>query len=227
MRGKFQISNFKFVISNFKFLILGAAFLTGCITGKQHPAGTQPSTVIDLATTQPSYWLAQPPTAVVNSSNFEALVKACEDVAADYLFKIDRIDYREGLITTQPLVSGQLFEPWRRDNSTLYDVEESSIATIRRTIRFEFTRMPDLTWQVAPKILIERQSIAEKRITSVVLYRSVFGAGGGGRLRPSGTREADEGVILPVRYWYLLRRDAEFERTIASALDHKLHHARN
>jgi len=200
--------------------------LSGCLGERQHPAATQPSTNIDLSATQPSYWLAQPPTAVVESIDFDKLVNVCESVAQDYLFKVDRVDYRSGLITTQPLVSSQFFEPWRFDNQTLYDVEESSIATIRRTIRFEITRQPDLTWQMAPKVLVERQAIAERRITSVVLYRSVFSAVQQNHLRPTGTPESDEGVILQPRYWYLLRRDPDFERVLANAVDQRLHHVR-
>lgn len=207
------------------FLMLVPFLLAGCITGKQHPAATQPSTTIDVATTQPSYWLDQPPTVVIHSSNFESLVSACEDAARDYLFRLDRIDYRAGLITTVPLVSAQWFEPWRQDNRTLADVEESSIATIRRTIRFEFTRLPDETWQVAPKVLVERQAISERRITSVVLYRNVFTSIRAAHLRPSGTHESDEGIILSPRYWYLLRRDPDFERVVARAVESHLSHA--
>jgi hypothetical protein len=207
-----------------RFLI-ALMLVNGCITGKQNPASTQPSTNIDVATTQPSYWLAQPPTAVVNSSDFDRLVSACEDTARDYLFKLDRIDYRAGLITTQPLVSAQVFEPWRQDNRTLYDVEESSIATIRRTIRFEFTRLPDDTWEVAPKVLVERQTIAERRITSVVLYRNVFDTIRTQHLRPTGTPESDQNIIISPRYWYLLRRDPEFEMLLAHTVENHLHRA--
>jgi hypothetical protein len=146
-------------------------------------------------------------------------------VARDYLFALDRQDYRDGVITTDPMVSAQWFEPWRRDTQTFYDLTESSIATIRRSIRFEFTRKGENTWTVSPKVLVERQVLAERRITSAVLYRSAFRdrsrdpnvAGSS-----AGSREADAGIILPRRYWYPLRRDANFERTIANAVETRL-----
>lgn len=195
--------------------------LGGCASGPQYSAGPK-STDVDVATTQPNYWLEKEPAAVVTDADFEKLVAACEDVARAYFFKLDRVDYRVGLITTQPMVTSQWFEPWRQDARTLEDVEESSLASIRRTIRFELERQDGGAWQVAPKVLVERQSIAERRITSVVLYRSVFASLSRSRLRPSGSREADQGIYLPQRYWYPLRRDTEFERLIAQGVQERI-----
>jgi len=213
-----------FGISSFGLRIFLPLFLVGCMSEPQHPATTQPATVMKpLATTQPAYWYDQPALATADSADFQKLWDACEDVARDFLFKLDRIDYRAGVLTTVPMASAQWLEPWRRDARTLYDVEESSLATIRRSIRFEFEKQADDTWQVAPKVLVERQTIAEQRITSVVLYRQVFSPAVSPRFRPSGSHEADVGIQLPARYWYPLRRDSEFERAIAQAVQKKLH----
>jgi hypothetical protein len=130
-------------------------------------------------------------------------------------------------VLTEPMVSSQWFEPWRRDNHTLYDVEESSLATIRRSIRFEFTRRgsdANPSWEMVPKIVVERQTVAERRITSAVLVRSIF-VQPRGRMRPSGSREADVGILLPVRYWTPVRRDTEFERIIAADVQKRLGNA--
>lgn len=189
---------------------------SGCSTGSRYST--------DPATTQPSYWLSQPDTALARDEDFNKLWSACEDVARDYLFKLDRQDFRSGVLTTQPMVSSQWFEPWRRDNHAIYDVEESSFASIRRTIRFEFTKTPDAGWQASPKVLVERQTIAETRITSVVLYRSVFTVPRSSSARPFGTRESDQGIYLPSRYWYPLRRDTAFERVLASDVQNRLTH---
>jgi hypothetical protein len=217
-----MIGKFGFQISNFRFLILLGMALSGCITTPQHPAATQPSTTIDPILAEPNYWYSQPAYATVDAADFEKLFGACEDVSRDFLFKIDRIDYREGVLTTVPLVTAQFFEPWRRDARTDYDMWESSIAATRRTIRFEFKRQPDESWQVVPKVLVERQSISEKRISSVVRYRNVFTVVGSLRARPYGSREADVGIALPERYWYALRRDEVFERALAEAVKKRL-----
>jgi hypothetical protein len=204
--------------------IVVAMLAGGCITSPQNPAATQPSTVLNLATTQPSYWYDQPDAAVVRSGDFEKLWTACEDVARDYLFKISREEYRSGVLTTEPMVSGQWFEPWRRDGRSLDDSQENSIATIRRSIRFEFTRQSDNTWQMTPKILVERQSIAERRITSAVSYRNILAAPPRNAASPGspGSREADQGILIQRRYWYPIHRDNEFERAVAQSVEKKL-----
>jgi hypothetical protein len=195
---------------------------SGCTSHPQQPAATQPATVVDLATTQPSYWLDQPAAASVTAADFQKLWSACDETARDFLFKPDRQDFRGGVLTTEPMVSAQWLEPWRADARTAYDRTESSIATIRRTIRFEFKRLIDDTYEVTPKVLVERQSLAEQRITSVVLYRSAFTRPVRDRDRQYGTRESDVGVILPARYWYPIGRDEEFEKALAQKVQKKL-----
>jgi hypothetical protein len=187
----------------------------GCAGRTQRFAATQPATAIDLATTQPSYWLDQPGAATVASADFQKLWDACDGAARDFLFKPDRQDFRGGVLTTEPMVSAQWLEPWRAEVRTAYDRTESSIATVRRTIRFEFKRLLDETYEVTPKVLVERQSLAEQRITSVVLYKSAFTRPVRDRDRQYGTRESDVGIILPARYWYPIGRDEELEKALA------------
>ncbi|HMB96480.1 MAG TPA: hypothetical protein VKK61_10615 [Tepidisphaeraceae bacterium] len=196
--------------------------MNGCITHPQNPAATQPATTVDLATTQPTYWLSQPPNGSVTSADFAKLWATSENVARAFFFKLDREDYRLGILTTQPLVSAQWAEPWRRDNRTVYDVEESSLATIRRTVTFEFKRLDDDTWQVAPKVLIEREAISEKRITSAVLFRNVFTEPTAAHRRQLGSPESDVGIVLPERYWYPLRRDPQFEQLLTAEIQKRL-----
>jgi hypothetical protein len=216
--------NARFAICDLRFAIALGAFLAGCIGQPQHPASTQPATAGDPATTQPSYWLNQPANGAVTSTDFSKLWATCETVARQNYFKLDRQDYRLGILTTQPLVSAQWFEPWRQDNRTFADVQESSIATIRRTITFQFTRVDDNTWQVAPKVLVERQEISEKRITSVVLFRNVFTEPIATHNQQHGTAESDVGIILPERYWYPLRRDPQLEQFLTEAIQKKMNH---
>jgi hypothetical protein len=190
----------------------------GCITHPSDPAATQPATVLDLSTTQPSYWLRQPPAATVTDANFDRLWKASESTARNFLFTLDRENYRSGELTTLPLISAQWFEPWRRDTQTLHDIEESSSATIRRTIYFQFARAGDGGYSVAPRVIVERQTIAEKRITAVVNYTSIFNDPRDPNDAQRGTLESDLGFPLPPRYWYVLGRDPAFERVLAEDL---------
>jgi hypothetical protein len=203
--------------------LLGALSLAGCITGAAAVADAPPATDINPATTQPSYWYDQPKTAQASSGDFDRLWHASADAARDFLFDIDVRDYREGLLVTEPLVSGQWFEPWRRDARTIDDRLESSLVATRRTIRFEFARDGD-GWTVTPKVLVERQAIAEKRITSVLQYRTAFMAPSRSRYRASGSAESDRGIVLPERYWYPTGRDATLEAALGRAIEQKLSH---
>lgn len=202
--------------------LLAALTAGGCIADSNQSADAAPATAIDPATTQPSYWYDQPASGAVTSGDYDRLWQACVDVAHEFLFDIEDRDYRGGVLETRPLVSGQWFEPWRRDARTIDSRLESSLAAMRRSVRFEFTRVDGQTWQVTPKVLVERQAIAENRITSGALYRNIFQSPSRARYRASGSVEADQGVVLPSRYWYPVGRDATFEQALARAVEHKL-----
>ncbi|MBV8781750.1 MAG: hypothetical protein JO353_10170 [Phycisphaerae bacterium] len=194
----------------------------GCITHMQNPATTQPVTFQDLSTTQPTFWLQQPAAASVSSPSFDRLWSAAEQVARNYLFSLDRQDYRQGVLTTVPLVSAQWFEPWRRDLNTLHDYEESNLASIRRTIRVDFVNNQDGTFTATPRVIVERKTMAEIRITAITSYRSVFVPAAKARDQQVGTTESDLGVQLPRQYWYALGRDQNFERVIADKMEQQL-----
>jgi hypothetical protein len=196
----------------------------GCISGSSALVEDSPAaTAIDPATTQPSYWYGQPETGSASSDDFDRLWGICADVARDFLFDIEVRDYRGGEMVTEPLVSGQWFEPWRRDARTIEDRMESSLVAMRRTIRFDFARNEG-GWSVTPKVLVERQSIAEKRITSVLQYRNAFQPPSRSRYRASGTAESDQGINLPERYWYPVGRDTTLEAALVRAIEQKLSH---
>jgi hypothetical protein len=153
--------------------------------------------------------------------SFPTLYKTCENVARDFGFQIDRIDYRTGILTTVPLDSAQAWEPWRPDVRTLADARQSTMTTVRRTIRFEFVHDLDGTFECSPKVLVERQTVQERRITSVALYRGAF-SNEAPRDAPSGTKETDEGFIIPHKFWYAIGRDNVLEAKLAHVVSSRL-----
>ncbi len=168
-------------------ILLALAAAPGCI-GRTSPA-TRPATAIDPRTADPAYWLSQPASAAATAGDLAVLWDASEDVARRYSFRIDRRDYRDGILTTYPIISKQFFEVWRGDAGSIDDVRESSLATVRRSIHFRFSEAPDGGYSVAPRVLVERQS------------------------RPDPTLRTDESA--PDTYWYALRRDRQMERKLA------------
>ena len=195
------------------------ACVCGCIGNRpSNPAATQPSTAIDLATTQPAFWLEKPAVANVTHLQFQPLWDACEATARGYTFPIDRQDYRQGLLTTKPVVSKQFLEPWRKDAGTVGDVLRSSIATVRRHIRFEIERTEAGTFTMVPKVLIERETIIERRLTSVAQYRYSFA----GPASTAQTSVQTDAIDLPVQYWTPIGRDAVMEKEIARDVQRRL-----
>lgn len=199
-------------------MALLVAMGAGCITHPQNPAATQPATAIDPQTALPEHWLDQPAKASASSADFQSLWNAAEDVARAHQLTLDRVDYRIGLLTTRPKVSPQFFEVWRSDAGGAEAWVESSIASIRRSVHFEFERDEKGHATVSPKVLVERSSQPERRITSVVQYRASVSPGA----VAAGTRERDAGVDLPTRpYWYATGRDTELEVKLAEEISRR------
>jgi len=164
----------------------------GCLSKRAAtPAATQPVTMVDPALAEKEYWLAQPAVAEVRGA-FESLWDASEETARNFLFRIDRRDQRSGLLTTQPMISKQWWEVWRKDAGTFKDTQEATLASIRRTIFFQFKKEGDGSYSVTPKVVVEKESKVDAKY-----------------------RQDMEG---PSTYWYSLRRDEVLEKKVAEAI---------
>jgi hypothetical protein len=221
-----RMCNLRFPICDWRwaasFVIVGALGAAGCANRRgsalTHAPATQPVTVKNLATTQPSYWLDQPPVTNVSNFQFQPLWDACEHTARSYLFQLDRQDYRLGVLTTKPMVSKQFWELWRGDTGTFHEEIENSLATIRRTVRFEIEHTDDGTYVMTPRVLVERQTIVERRVTSVTQTRLAFTGPG------VPTREAitSDVIDLPTTYWTPIGRDTVLEKKLAEKVRERL-----
>jgi hypothetical protein len=210
-------SDFRFQISDLRFAVCGVAMaallIAGCIGSKpSNPAATQPVTIKNLATTQPAYWLDQPGVTGVENFQFQPLWDACEKVARSYLFALDRQDFRLGLLTTRPMISKAILEPWRKDAGTFHAVVQDSLTTIRRTLRFEIEHTDDGVYVMTPKVLVERETVEERQITNVISFRTAFAG------PATGTRDAELEPQVPVIYWTAIGRDTAMEQQVADAV---------
>jgi hypothetical protein len=188
---------------------------TGCIIGKQNPAATQPATAQDPKTAQLAYWMDQPTVIHVSAASFDELWNACRDAVQADGFLVDRTDYREGILTTMPLVSKQFYEFWRNDVGDLHGLTQSSLGTMRRTVRFDIRRLDDGSYQATPRAVVERFTSVEKRITSVAQYREVFALTQ--QDLQLSAEEQDQPQIAP-QYWYAVGRDNALERQLAASV---------
>ena len=199
-------------------LLLVLVLTTGCITGRQNPAATQPATAIDPKTAQTAYWMAKPAIAEVSSSNFDRLWAAAQDSIRDHSFLIDRTDYREGILTTQPRSSKLFYEFWRNDVVDPYDLTQSTLGTMRRTVRIDVRKADDGSFTASPKVVVERYSMLEKRITSVSQYRDVFSLTTRD-LRLDAEAQGEDQVAS--EFWYAIRRDCAGTRACRSNSRHR------
>ena len=149
--------------------------------------------------------------------NYDELWEACIGAARRRGYRVDRQDYRNGVLQTVPVVSKQLYEPWRRDVATIEDMTESTLATMRRIIRFEIRRAGDDSFECVPKVVVERYSSAERRITSITQYRETFSIN-----TAEGNRERDRGVNIADTYWFATGRDEQLEERLADGVRSRL-----
>jgi hypothetical protein len=154
--------------------------------------------------------------AEVSSRDFEGIWTAARESARDFRFRIDRNDYRGGVITTYPQVSKQAFEFWRFEVREVGALAESTLGTMRRTVRFDVERTRDGVFVATPRVVVERQVYASRRIGTSVSYQRVIGTGG------VGTPETDQGIFLPTFYWYAVGRDEALERALARNMERRL-----
>jgi hypothetical protein len=203
-------------LANIHVLILLAAF-AGCASPSPNAVpSTQPieAKVLPPASTQPS-------NVGVAGEDFDRLWQASDAVARSLLFRPGLQDRRGGVYQTEPMLSAQWFEPWRRELRTADAHVQSSVATIRRTLTVKIDRQPDGTFLAKPEVVIERYSLSERRVTSSAGYHSVFRE----RNRRSasyGTAESDAGLVLPDSYWYAVGNDPDLERYVADKIRGRL-----
>jgi hypothetical protein len=207
-------------------ITVAAVFLPGCIGGPANPAATQPATAIDPKTAEPGYWYDQPGVTSVETPEFDTLWKACKLAARDDGFVLDRPGYRDGVMTTQPLTSKQFFEPWLHDVVDDHSLVQSSLSTMRRTVRFEMAKVGEgaaVAWQCVPKVLVERYQVVERRVTNETEYRQVFTLTRE-QLNMQEERERDPTAGIPPFYWYAVGRDHELERQLSSLIREHVNH---
>ncbi len=126
---------------------LALSLLAGCAGNSQELPSTRPAlSSIPAERGTADYWLNQPAVASVSSVDYQRLWAACGQTLRDDQFEIEQEDYREGVLTTWPMVSMQFFEFWRSDAGTLHGVMLDSLQTIRRSVRFE--SVPQAGWFV-------------------------------------------------------------------------------
>lgn len=186
----------------------------GCQSADHDPNAGLKATHVDPETAKFSYWLNQPPVASVVCDDFDKLWRACRRATEGASFKVDRVDFRQGRLTTMPLVSKQVFEFWRNDLASAPDMAESTISTVRRTLLWDIQKQDDDTFRATPAVIEERYAMTERRLTSAMQYQEVFSD----EHKVFGSRMQDEGLAPVDVYWYATGRDRLLEKRLAGTV---------
>jgi len=104
-------------------------------------------------------------TLVINKSQIDIVWDETLDVLREHYFVPDRQDRRAGLIVSYPTVSKQWFEFWRDDAQGCYQVAESSLHNIRRSVEVKFVPAKD-RYEIRMTVYIQRKSQPQRQITT-------------------------------------------------------------
>jgi hypothetical protein len=143
-------------------------------------------------------------------------MRTSELVLVGMNFVIDKEDPNLKIITTKPLAGGQFFELWRKDNVGGYNVAQSSLHTIRRTVELGFNINQGQAC-ISCVVKIERLSIPEKQIDSAARSYSLF----------SRSNQSMQHLTLNAAQeqkmdWIDLGRDNRLETAILDRIDKKI-----
>ena len=122
------------------------------------------ATVAGCSSQQPSASTVEP--ARLAGVTTAGAVQAAEDVLVRMHFEIEKADAVHGVVRTQPLRSGQVFEFWRQDNSTASDVLQADIQTLRKRVEIEFTPS-DEQLAIHCRVRVQQLSLPEAQTASV------------------------------------------------------------
>ncbi len=147
---------------------------------------------------------------------FHALWEACQAVLRRHRFKIDRKDLRAGLITTFPQTSQTFVEFWRHDVDTPYDLAESAMRTIRRSVTIQISKPPgNSEYALDVTVNKEHRHAVERQMNNAAAVLRIFSAD----LPTTAGRKFDPATDT---IWTPVGRDGAMERRLVNLVLERL-----
>jgi hypothetical protein len=110
------------------------------------------------------------------SDEADRLWESVQETLRTHLYRLDRVDRREGVITTLPEPSQHFFEFWRHDVDTRPDFWEATLDPLRRWVEVAVSRSDDNTWtELAVTVHKERLSSHDRQFNSTGAAYQYFG----------------------------------------------------
>lgn len=127
-------------------------------------------------------------------------------------FDLENVDRRAGIIETAPRTSSQWYEFWARDVVTWQGRAESSLHTLRRSVRLQMQADPGNNCQLSCQAMVDREVVAPAVVSGSARANSIF-AGAAGRmptLKSPGDQQPSQ--------WVSLGRDSDLEQDILQSI---------
>jgi hypothetical protein len=152
----------------------------------------------------------------LSSVDINSAMKSSELVLIGMNFVIDKSDPTLHLMTTKPQTGSQFFELWRKDNVGGYNIAQSNIHSIQRTVELGFNEIQGQVCIVCT-VKRERLSIPEKDIDSAGQAQSLF----------TGSNETMQKLTINDEQakkmdWIDIGRDSRLEKVILDKIDKKI-----
>lgn len=194
------------------------------------PASTQPGLGMNAAeairqsTTQPTTLphVEDPnqTTQSIYGGNYDVMWREARILLSQLGFRLDRQDYRQGVMTTLPLESPNVMEFWAPDREGFKSSLESTVNFYRRTIRVIIE--PRNNYQ---SYRISVQALVERRTNPTEDLKGPVHAGAGAFTRQQSGLRSDfvQGTkedLAP--QWYVVGREPGFEEFILKKLLKKI-----
>lgn len=140
-------------------IVISLSVMAGCL---------RPNSGVLISTT---------PISIENrSTQADQLWEAALNTLRHHQFRLDRVDRRAGIITTRPLTSQHLFEFWRHDVDTWYDLLESTLNPLRRKVEITIAKDENGLWSaIAVAVHKERLSSPDRQFNSSGATYQYFG----------------------------------------------------
>ena len=108
------------------------------------------------------------------AQRYNRVFTVSQDVLRGYLFEIDRVDRRAGLIQTFPMTGKSWFEFHRKDAATVRDVIESTLQTIYRQAIVEIVATGSDQWGVNVRVAVSRSDRRRLQLTNTSQAINLF-----------------------------------------------------
>ena len=139
------------------------------------------------------------------STQADTLWRSAQNTLRRYRFRLDRVDRRAGLITTEPVTSQHFFEFWRHDVDTQTDLWEATLNPMRRRVEVQLAQDDGGLWSRLDVVVYkQRYSAQDRQFNSTGAIYQYFGT-----TLPSTTGEVD--LTVEGDAWLDVGRDPAME----------------